>query len=287
MKLRKLPFFNAASGVAIARIGMTHLAQRIFSSRLPTGVGAHFGGSMKKFSSLIGISALVLLGFALAPAAHAGSVTLSISSSNSTETTFTISGVYAGSGVPSTEMSANGLPYSFSFSLSTNPSLTDFNGVTLNPGQYDAADGIFLMTTSQTVFTLGSGASAKTVTFNTPFEIQFDTFFVAGVGGNAATFNPGSLGNPGGLEICFDDTSCSSGTFWDIVGQQLFTGSVANPKFITGVAGVNQTMSGYEVDNLGPFPFGTSPTPEPASLLLLGTGLFGLGIVLRRRLKLN
>lgn len=242
---------------------------------------------MKKFSALIGISALVFLGFALAPAAHAGIVSLSISSSNMTETTFTISGVYAGSGLPSTDMSANGLAYSFSFSLPTSPTLTNFNGVTLDPGQYDAADGIFLMTTSQTVFTLGSGASATTTTFNTPFVIQFDTFFVAGAGGNATTFNPGSLGNPGGLEICFDDTGCSSNTFWEIDGQQLFTGSVKDPTFITGVAGVNQTLSGYEVDNVGPFPFGTSPTPEPASLLLLGTGLFGLGIVLRRRIKVS
>ncbi|MGB6876253.1 MAG: PEP-CTERM sorting domain-containing protein [Candidatus Acidiferrales bacterium] len=218
---------------------------------------------MRKYVAGVGaLGAILLIGLVAAPAALAGNISLTLNSTTPSTTTFTISGTYA-PGVPTTSISVPNDPYSMSFTLATNPS-------SLSSFDYDTAAGAFVVNANFTL-TLDGGTP---MTFATPFMVEF------------ATDNGGNLG---GLIFCFDDSgTCSSDTDWDIIGQQLFTGNVSDPTFIsTANASINQTMSGYFINGSGQFPFGTAPAPEPASLLLLGTGLCAAGLVTRKRLRLG
>ncbi|HEV2287464.1 MAG TPA: PEP-CTERM sorting domain-containing protein [Candidatus Acidoferrales bacterium] len=203
------------------------------------------------------IAALFCAGIAAAPAALADSLTLTVQNTTPSTTTFVLSGTYA-SGVPSTSISSPGQNYTISFTIQTDPgSLGSF---------------------------VAGGSDAFAV--NTDLAISVTGLPSVAFLGVQMAFYDTLNGNDGGLAFCTDN-SCANE--WIIGGSQLFNGTVSNPSslaFTSGSAAIDSMLSGYYINNQGPFPLGPAQgtTPEPASLLTMATGLIGLGAFVRRKL---
>jgi hypothetical protein len=141
------------------------------------------------------------------------------------------------------------------------------------------ADGNQLFTLSgagmNATFTLAQNPSVFSDQKNRDFVTQTQNVMIDGI-----SFGPGlveflNASQGGGLAL-------DMGGFWiDLGGKQLYTGAEFAPT-LTG-KGTTLHMWGWAV-NLNVTP---AATPEPATLLLLGSGLLGFAAFRRRRTSSN
>jgi hypothetical protein len=80
----------------------------------------------------------------------------------------------------------------------------------------------------------------------------------------------------------FNDSGFSVGAPITLLGDNWTLG---NGDYFTGTTPISDVSDGYWGPNFGFSAAAAAPTPEPSSLLLLGSGLVGFAGMLRRKLK--